>query len=54
MEELKKEIDTAYRLIAAVPVHGDTVEVMAEARQRLRMAYKLSEKLDGEPEDANG
>ena len=42
MSNLQKEIDEAYRLLAAIPVLGDHVEVMAAAREHLRRAYKLA------------
>lgn len=46
MEELKKEMNAAYNLIDAIPVRGNMIEVMAEARQHLRAAYKLAEEND--------
>lgn len=42
MTDLQKELDGAYKLLSAVPVSGDAVEVMAAARERLRAAYKLA------------
>lgn len=44
MEELRKEINEAYTLLAAIPVRGNAVEVMAEARRILRNAYNLTGK----------
>lgn len=43
MEELKKELDIVFKLISAVPVTGEGVDVMAAARDHLRTAYKLLE-----------
>lgn len=40
---LKAELDAAFKLISALPVSGDGVDVMAAARERLRTAYKLVE-----------
>ena len=32
-------INEAFRLISAIPVSGEQVEIMARARELLRMAY---------------
>ena len=52
MTDLQKEIDAAYNALAAIPVSGDHVEVMAAAREHLRRAYKLSasERKEAEPD----
>ena len=42
MSELQKELNEAYAALAAIPVSGDHVEVMAAAREHLRRAYKLA------------
>ena len=42
MTELQKELDRAFRLLAAIPVAGDSVELMASARESLRRAYRLA------------
>lgn len=42
MNELQKALDDAYSALAAIPVSGDLVEVMAAAREHLRRAYKLA------------
>lgn len=39
MKEVMKELDNAYKLLAAIPVSGDYVDVMAEARVKLRAVY---------------
>ena len=49
MNELQKEINDAYNALAAIPVTGDCVEVMAAAREHLRRAYKLA---SPEPKEA--
>lgn len=49
MNELQKELDTVWKLLAAIPVQGDAVDLMAAARGGLRRAYQLAEK-----EDENG
>lgn len=42
MTDLQKEINESYNLISAFHVAGDNVEVMAAAREHLRLAYKLA------------
>lgn len=42
MTGLQKELDRAFRLLAAIPVAGDGVELMASARESLRRAYQLA------------
>ena len=54
MNELQKAINEAYKMISAIPVEGDHVEVMAAARGHLRRAYKLaaSELMDADLKEA--
>lgn len=40
MEELRKRLDRAFRLLAAIPVSGDAVDALAAARAELRAAYQ--------------
>lgn len=47
MNELQKELDSVWNLLAGIPVRGDAVDIMAAARGGLRRAYKLAE-----PEEA--
>lgn len=42
MTDLQKEIDQAFKLISAVPVSGDGVDVMSAAREHLRAAYQMA------------
>lgn len=42
MNELQRELDQVFRMIASVPVSGDGVEIMAAAREGLRRAYRLA------------
>ena len=37
----KSHIKNAFDLISAISVHGDTVDVMAQARNDLRAAYAI-------------
>ena len=52
MDELVKDLDCAYRMISAIPVSGDAVDMMATARAKLR---KVSAALQEEKgADTNG
>lgn len=51
MKELQKVLDRAYKTISVLSVSGDQVEVMAQARELLRTAYKLA---GDEEENADG
>lgn len=44
-ERIAKTLDSAFKLLSAIPVSGDGVEIMAEARARLRNAYKLAKEI---------
>lgn len=39
MEKVKEQINTAFAILARIPVSGDSVDLMAAARQALRDAY---------------
>lgn len=39
MDEILKDLDTAYKAISSIPVAGDAVDTMAVARARLRKVY---------------
>lgn len=41
MSEIAKEIDEAFKLLGAIPVVGDAVDIMAGVRSHLRKAYQL-------------
>lgn len=49
MNELQKELDAVWNLLAGIPVKGDAVDIMAAARGGLRRAFKLAE-----GDDTNG
>lgn len=40
-KDLRKHLDTAYGLLAKIPVAGEAVDLMALARQELRAAFAL-------------
>lgn len=42
MTDLQKEIDQAFKLVSAIPVNGDSVDIMAKVRNHLRSAYNLA------------
>lgn len=42
MNEIQKIIEEAYRMISAATVSGDSVDVMATARIKLRIAFKMA------------
>ena len=54
MDDLKKELTTAYDLLENVPVRGGMIEVMAEARHCLRNAWKLADEAEKKQEEQNG
>lgn len=41
--DLKTEIDAAFKLVSAISVSGDVVDVVATIRAHLREAYRLAE-----------
>ena len=46
MKELAEQLDYAYRLMSSVPVTGDAIDMIAEARARIRNVYNELKKLD--------
>lgn len=42
MSEVQKKINEAFKLLTAIPVSGDQVELMAAAKESLRQAYQLA------------
>lgn len=50
-DELKKALEGAFMLVAAIPVTGDAQERAVQAKEHLRRAYELTEKI-GEKENA--
>lgn len=48
MTDVQKELDQAYKLLSAIPVQGDSVDVMYAVRERLRKAFALAEDEEGE------
>ena len=52
MDEILKKMDAAFRLISIISVSGDSVDVMAEAKNNLRQAY--AELVRRTKEETNG
>lgn len=50
MEELKREIENAWKLLSMLPVSGDAVDVAAACRMSLRRALALAEQKEPEQE----
>ena len=42
MNEVQKEINEAFAMLHAIPVTGDSVELLAAAKEHLRRAYRLA------------
>lgn len=49
MNEVQKTINEAFEYVQAIPVTGDSVELMAAAKDALRRAYALAEDKPEEP-----
>lgn len=54
MNEVQRELDAVYKLLAAVSVTGDDVERMAAAKAGLRKAYQLLERTGPAAEAGEG
>lgn len=48
MKELMEELDYAYRLVSSVPVAGDDIDTISEARARMRNVFNELKRMDGE------
>lgn len=46
MKELAEQLDCAYRLMSSVPVTGDAIDMIAEARARMRSVYNELKKME--------
>lgn len=51
MNDVQKEIKRSFELISSISVSGDNVEMMAAAKEALRLAYKMSEVKDNGRQD---
>lgn len=50
MKELMEELDYAYRLVSSVPVAGDAIDAISEARARMRNVFNELKRM-GEAEE---
>ena len=48
MDEIMKDLETAFKANSAIPVTGDAVDALAVVRANLRKAYAEAEKIDAE------
>lgn len=48
MTNVQREIDEAFRLLSAIFVSGDGVELMAAAKKHLRRAFEFSKPVQEE------
>ena len=48
MEEIMKDLETAFKATSAIPVTGDAVDALALIRNKLRKMYTAVEKIDAE------
>lgn len=46
MNKLMEELDLAYRLMSSVPVTGEAIDIISEARARLRIVHEGLKKMD--------
>lgn len=46
MKKLTEELDYAYRLVSSVPVTGDAIDMIAEARARMRNVFDELKKME--------
>ena len=46
MDEIMKDLETAFKATSAIPVTGDAVDALAVVRANLRKAYAEAEKID--------
>ena len=51
MTDLQTALEKAYAFLSSIPVSGDSVEIMAAAREQLRNAFRMTQP---EKEDEHG
>lgn len=51
MDKLTVKLDRVFKLVSAIPVSGDMVEVMSAIRSELRNAYAIAEQYEKEDTD---
>ena len=48
MDEIMKDLETAFKATSAIPVTGDAVDALALIRNKLRKVYTAVEKIDAD------
>ena len=48
MDEIMKDLETAFKATSVIPVTGDAVDALAVVRANLRKAYAEAEKIDAD------
>ena len=48
MDEIMKDLETAFKATSAIPVTGDAVDALALVRNKLRKVYTAVEKIEDE------
>ena len=48
MDEIMKDLETAFKATSAIPVTGDAVDALALVRNKLRKVYIAVERIDTE------
>ena len=48
MDEIMKDLETAFKATSAIPVTGDAVDALALVRNKLRKVYTAVEKIEAE------
>ena len=48
MDEITKDLETAFKATSAIPVTGDAVDALALIRNKLRKVYTAVERIDAE------
>ena len=46
MDEIMKDLETAFKATSAIPVTGDAVDALALIRNKLRKVYTAVERID--------
>lgn len=54
MNKLLEDLDVAYRMISAIAVSGDAVDLMSAARAKIRSVCAELDKVETDGGDSNG
>ena len=53
MSEILKKLDSVFKMVSTIPVSGDSVEIMAAAKNSLREIYAEIKSLDESKNQTN-